>query len=143
MAAYGLGRPFIGRHDPAYRLFTSDSNTSLAAVDEFGRTRNLSHRRTGRVVLVVRSARRWYYPVGCLGRICVHRVCSWDAQRPPTSAGVLIRVNGASPIIGSAQQARIKQSPSEASIFGHIPFRFKRDNSTPSSRLDRPGLGRR
>ena len=112
MAEYGLGDPSIGRHGLAYRLFTSGSNASLASIDEFDRTRNLSHRRTGRVVLVVRSSRRRYYLVGYLGRVCVHRVCGRDAQRSSTSAGVLIRVSGASSIIVSdqfAQQTRITQ----------------------------------
>lgn len=59
MAAYGLGFPLIGRHGPAHRLFASDSNTSLASIDEFDRTRDLSHRRAGRVALVVRPSRSW------------------------------------------------------------------------------------
>jgi hypothetical protein len=103
MAAHGLGGPFIARHDPAYQLFTSGSNNPLAAVDVLGRNRRRSRCRTGRVVLIVRSSRRRYYPVGCLGRLCVHRICSRDAQRSSTSAGVLIRASGASSIIASDQ----------------------------------------
>ena len=56
--------------------------------------------------IVALAARRRYYPVGCLGRVCVHRVCSRDAQRSSTSAGVLIRVSGASSIIASDQFAQ-------------------------------------
>jgi hypothetical protein len=33
-----------------YLFFTSGANTSLASIDEFDRTRDLSHRRAGRVV---------------------------------------------------------------------------------------------
>ncbi len=111
MAAYGLGDPFIGRHAPAYRLLTSGSNTSLASIDEFDRTRDLSHRRVGRVMLVVQSSRR-RHSLWDISGACVHRVCSRDAQRSSTSDRVLIRVSGASSIIVSdqfAQQTRITQ----------------------------------
>jgi hypothetical protein len=40
MAAYGRGGPFMHRHGPAYRFFTSGSNTSLASIDEFDRSRS-------------------------------------------------------------------------------------------------------
>jgi hypothetical protein len=60
--------------------------------------------------IVALAARRRYYPVGCLGRVCVHRVCSRDAQRSSTSAGVLIRVSGASSIIASDQFAQQTRS---------------------------------
>jgi hypothetical protein len=99
MAAYGLGGPFNGRHGPAYRLFTSGPNSSLAAVDEFGRTRNLGHRCTGRVVLVVRSSRRRYYPVDVSGAYAFIGFATGMLSETPTSAGVLIRVNGANSII--------------------------------------------
>ena len=51
----------------------------------------LSHRRLGGMVFVVQSPRRRHYPVGYLGRVCVHWVCSRHAQRSSTSDRVLIR----------------------------------------------------
>ena len=71
------------------------------------------------------SSRRRYYLVGYLGRVCVHRVCGRDAQRSSTSAGVLIRVSGASSIIVSdqlTQQTPDHATPSEARIAGTLHF---------------------
>jgi hypothetical protein len=48
--------------------------------------------------------------VGCLGRVCVHRICSWHAQRSSTSDGVLSRLSGASSIIASDRLAQSANS---------------------------------
>ena len=118
-------------------LFTSDSNTSLAAVDEFGRTRNLSHRRSGRTAPVL--------PCG------MSRARMRSSGLQPGCSAILNKCWSSDPCQRSQFDNRIRSvrpadpahaSPSEARLLGHAPFRFKRGRSTPSSRHDRPRLGR-